>query len=55
MENYTIQNESIVYKWKIIQYKWKRSNIATFDMPYTFIRIYIALIIPDHNCTLESK
>jgi hypothetical protein len=29
MENYTIQME------KYIQYKWKRSNIATFDMPYS--------------------
>lgn len=34
-------NESIQYKRIFIQYKWKRPNIATFDMPYN---LHIALI-----------
>lgn len=36
----------IEYNWKIIQHKWKRSNIAKFDMPYDmtevkFVNIFV--------------
>jgi hypothetical protein len=33
-KNYTIQMGNYTIQWRIIKNKWKRSNIATFDMPY---------------------
>jgi hypothetical protein len=34
IENYSIKLENHWIQMENIEYKWKRSNIATFDMPY---------------------
>jgi hypothetical protein len=33
METHMIPMENIEFKWKIIQCKWERSNIAALGMP----------------------